>query len=184
MPRHLIPGLLIFLCATSAYSAEPLTIPDGFFSVDARNGQWLLAENTAAAPSAARASVEPAMPQAVYEERLFTANTVHKYLGLGSILLAGLTVIAPKEDGDSLHHQLGEGAAILGVGAVATGLVFHWEDIHLASGLKDPDNLHLILGTLGTAGYLMASSAAPDSPHPTYGVAGAVSMATAIKLTW
>jgi len=119
-----------------------------------------------------------------FKERLITANKVHKYLGIGSIALAGMTLLAPKKKGDSLHHKFGQGAAVLGTGAVATGLVWHYEDIHLKNGIKDPDNLHALLGSLGALGFIMAVNAAPDSPHPTYGGGGAVSMLAAIKINW
>lgn len=119
-----------------------------------------------------------------YKPRWFTKNKVHQYLGIGSIAAAGLTLLAPKEDEPSAHHSLGEAAAGLGVAAVLTGLIFHWEDIQLSNGLRDPDNLHATLTTLGTLGYLGAVSDAPESGHGGLGAFGAISMAVGIKMTW
>ena len=123
----------------------------------------------------------------------FTANKVHQYLGLGSLLLAGAAILAPKEgdegnvsgNSDSgAHHNLATGAAVLGAGAVLTGAVFHFDDIKFSHGLRDPDNLHALLATIGALGFAMAVSEAPDESHAAYGIVGAVSMAAAIKITW
>jgi len=119
-----------------------------------------------------------------YKERFFTLNNSHKYLGLGSLGLATLAILSPKQDGNSAHHQFATGAAILGVSAVATGFAFHLNDIDLSKGFKDPDNLHMALGVLGALGYVLAVNGAPDSMHATYGTVGIASMLFAIKLTW
>lgn len=117
-----------------------------------------------------------------FKEHLVTASKIHKYLGIGSIGLAGLTLLAPKEE-NGAHEYLARGAAALGVGAVVTGLVFHWDDLELNQGFDNPDNLHALLTTLGTLGFLGAVSEAPAN-HAGLGAAGAVSMAIGIKVTW
>ncbi|MBI1195401.1 MAG: hypothetical protein GC138_06120 [Gammaproteobacteria bacterium] len=135
-----------------------------------------------------------------WSEPMFTGNKLHKYLGIGSLLLAGLTAMtAPDSEGGTsgqapsgkdLHQSLAYGATALGVGAVATGFAYHFDDIHMENGITDVDNLHMILGLLGTAGYAAAVADRPKSPnwssgsHSTYGIVGAVSMAVAIKLEW
>jgi len=118
----------------------------------------------------------------IYEERLVTANKLHKYLGIGSLGAAILTGISPKEE-DGPHEAFGKTAAALGIGAVITGLLFHWEDIDLSNGFSDPDNLHLALTTLGTLGMASAVSEAPAG-HAGPGVGGAISMAIGIKMIW
>ncbi len=118
-----------------------------------------------------------------FEESAFTANKIHKYLGIGSLGLVGLALLAPKEDGNSLHHNLAIGAATLGVGAVATGLTFHYKDLNFKR-LTDPDTVHALLGTLAAACFLAAVSEAPESGHPALGIAGTVFMLTAVKVTW
>lgn len=126
-----------------------------------------------------------------YEERYFTANKVHKYFGIGSLVAAVATVLAPKPDKadvdagkSSIHENLGQTAAALGVGAIVTGLLFHWDDFNLSDGIKDPDNLHIMLTTAGTLGYLAAVNQAPDGGHAGFGAAGAVAMAIGIKMNW
>ncbi len=147
---------------------------------------WLAsaADTMSSGGNASGSSTEP-----LFEESAFTANKMHKYLGLASITLAGLTILAPKPDKNdkddyesSLHAKLGEAAAITGGAAVASGFVIHYKDLNW-SKLSDPDTLHALLGTLGTMGYIMAVSTAPDA-HGGAGALGAISMLTAIKITW
>ena len=124
-----------------------------------------------------------------YKSRWLTANKLHKYLGIGSISAAGLTVLTAGDDeggnGDSgIHHQLAYTALGLGAAAVLTGLIFHWDDISLANGFSDPDNLHMLLTTLGTLGYARAVDLAPGDGHSGYGSSGALSMLLGIKMVW
>ncbi len=117
-----------------------------------------------------------------YRDRMITANKLHKYLGIGSIAAAGLTVLMPKEE-DGAHEAFGKAAAALGIGAIITGAIFHWDDINLSNGFKDPDNLHIALTTLGTLGFLNAVSEAPDT-HAGSGIVGGLSMAVGINMVW
>ena len=124
-----------------------------------------------------------------YKSRWLTANKLHKYLGLGSIGAAGLTVLTAGDDeggnGDSgIHHRLAYTALGLGAAAVLTGLIFHWDDINLTNGFSDPDNLHMLLTTLGTLGYARAVDLAPGDGHSGYGSSGALSMLLGIKMVW
>ncbi len=122
-----------------------------------------------------------------FEEDWLTANKIHKYLGIGSITLAILAAIAPKPTPDDTdkgsHKKLAEGAAILGGAAVATGVMFHHDDI-FNYGMSDPDNLHATYATLGAIGFAMAVGAAPADEHVGYGILGAVLMSIGIKYTW
>lgn len=124
-----------------------------------------------------------------WKPRRFTANKVHKYLGLGSLgaaALAGLTTgtASASDPNSGLHHYAATTAAALGGGAVLSGLVFHWGDYRLRDGLLDPDNLHALLGMAGTAGYAMALDSAPDSEHQDAGMAGMVAMLISIRIAW
>lgn len=118
-----------------------------------------------------------------YEDRLFTANTVHKWLGIGSVAAALIAAVSPKEE-DGTHEHAAKASAALAVGAVATGLVYHNEDISVEGGFKDPDNLHALWAGLGAVGITMAAATGPDSPHATYGSLGAIGMIIGIKYTW
>jgi len=122
-----------------------------------------------------------------FNEDWLTANKIHKYLGIGSITLALLAAIVPKPPKDKPdegnHKALAEGAAVLGGAAVATGLMFHSDDI-FNYGASDPDNLHATYATLGAVGFLLAVSDAPQAQHVGYGMLGAILMTIGIKYTW
>jgi len=125
-----------------------------------------------------------------------TGNKLHQYLGIGSLLAAGLAAVTPPESESEggggggrdsekgFHHYAGLTAAGLAGAAVGTGLVFHLDDIRLRDGFLDPDNLHALLGILATTAYFVAVTTAPDTSHGGMGVAGAAAMLVSIKLAW
>lgn len=175
---------LAVLCSQTAVADDYFSLPGGW---DKSTGTPLmLASADDGNMSMSGGASEP------YQDRMITANKLHKYLGIGSIIAAGLTMIAPKPevnangevDNGGAHEALADTAAGLGVGAIATGLAFHWDDITLSNSFKDPDNLHITLTTLGTLGYLAAVSEAPDSGHAGFGAGGAIAMAIGIKMVW
>jgi len=118
-----------------------------------------------------------------YEDRMFTANKMHKYLGIGSVAAALLTVITPKEE-DGAHEILAKTSALLGLGAVGTGFYYHYEDLNKKGGFNDPDNLHALWAGLGALGIAMAAVTGPDVPHATLGSLGAIGMIIGIKYNW
>ncbi len=135
-----------------------------------------------------------------WQEPWLTGNKAHKYMGLGSLLLAGLTVLTSPDDDnegvvtpatassestdDSLHQGLANGALALGVGAVVSGLIYHLDDIRWENGITDPDNLHMLLGLLGVTGYAVAVANGGEGGHAAAGIVGGLSMIGAIKLEW
>ncbi len=119
----------------------------------------------------------------LFKSRPLTLNKVHKYLGYASMVSAVLTGLSPKTAGGP-HELFGTAAAAFGAAAVLSGFAFHYEDISLKGGFGDPDNLHMLLGILGTAGYAVAVSSGEKGGHGGPGTLGALSMAMAIKLTW
>lgn len=161
--------------------------------------QLQLAEATTEAASAAPAA--NAESDRAFNEyrppRIFSANKLHQYLGIGSITLATLALLAPKDD-DSGHGVFGAGAAALGAGAVVTGLIVHGEDVGFSQGISDPDNLHAIFATLGAAGFIAAAAEGGEkdeddedggggdgsSTHATFGVVGYASMLLGIRIAW
>ncbi len=131
-----------------------------------------------------------------FEPPAFSGSNIHKYMGLATVALVGLTAVtAPEEDEGATtpstksrtqgtHQSLGRAAAVMAAATVTSGLLAHWDDFHLEDGFTDPDNLHVMLGTLGALAMLNAVSKAPGNGHPGTGIAGGVAMAAAIKLTW
>jgi len=140
------------------------------------------------------------VPSQPFEESYFTGNKVHMYLGLGSLLAAGLTGLSAPDNGDgavvttkqsstnTAHYYFANAAAALGGAAVVSGLLLHFDD--LETDVMDPDTLHMVLTVLGTAGYVYAISKAPkiiggnSNGHASAGIAGAALMATGIYFEW
>lgn len=131
-----------------------------------------------------------------YRPPLFSANKLHQYLGIGSITLATLALLAPKDD-DSGHGAFGAGAAALGGAAVISGLMVHGEDVGISKGFSDPDNLHALFGTLGAAGFIAAAARGGENDneggggsngsnrtHATLGIVGYTSMLIGIRIAW
>lgn len=118
-----------------------------------------------------------------YEDRWFTANKAHKWLGIGSLALATAAALAPKSE-DGAHHELAQASVAVGALAVATGLTFHYEDLSAKSFFSNPDNLHAMLTSLGVLGYAIAVDRGGEGGHAGVGIAGAVFMIAGIKMTW
>jgi len=144
----------------------------------------------------------PEEPQ--FEESWLTANKLHMYLGLGSLLagaIAGATapeapegVVVPpaqrKSATNTTHHYAAKAALYLGGAAVLSGLILHWDDLVNGEGLLDPDRMHAILGTLATVGFALALTQGPkkigdpSNGHSTYGFLGGALMLAAIAYEW
>ncbi|MDQ6991697.1 MAG: hypothetical protein Q9M11_08210 [Mariprofundaceae bacterium] len=142
------------------------------------------------------------IPDKPFEESYFTGNKMHMYLGLGSIIAAGITGITAPGGSEgtattaatqtnaqnTMHAYAATAAAALGGAAIVSGLLLHFDDIE--TDVMDPDTLHMLLTILGTAGYVYAISKAPKvtgtgtNGHATAGIAGAALMATGIYLEW
>jgi hypothetical protein len=145
----------------------------------------------------------PAAPAAEYSPPWLTGRKAHQYLGLGTLVFAGLTalsspgegceqncppVTAPRETSGTNHTRFARTTAVLAVATVITGLIYHWDDFHLEDGFSDPDNQHVMLAGTGALLMLYAINKSAKSSVPTShaGLAelGAASMLVAVKLTW
>jgi hypothetical protein len=135
---------------------------------------------------------------------MFTLNKTHKFLGISTIAAAVLTAMSapgesceqncpppsqqPPRDRTGTHAKLARATVALAAATIATGIMAHWDDIHLDNGITDPDNLHALLGITGAV--LMAKavnkSAASTVPtaHAAQAELGAALMAIGIKIVW
>ncbi len=194
--------LLMFGGASAALHADVLdapllSLPSPLLSPVSRYlaSPLVLASATVQAPSATENETPASPSDAEFSPPLFSANKLHQYLGIGSLLFAGMAALTPPDDdedesggssngNDGFHHNAAVTAAALGGLAVVTGFLFHHDDIGPRYGIGDPDNLHMLLGLAGTLGYVAAVSAAPDESHAAAGILGLASMALAIKIEW
>ena len=188
------------LTGTAAAQEQTLELPSlsGEYVKDresfrlAANDTGILKENPQAAPTA---------PQTEFESPLFTGSKMHQYLGIATVAAAAGTFLThfhpcegpncgaqPPRKTSGLHANMGRATAILAVATVASGLISHWDDFHAEDGYTDPDNLHVMLGVTGAAlmAYAINKSARSSSPtsHAAVAELGAITMVTAIKLTW
>jgi hypothetical protein len=138
-----------------------------------------------------------------FEPPLFTSSNAHKFLGLGTVLFAGLTALAAPEEGcehncppnppprqtsGTTHTRLARTTAVLAVATLTSGLLAHWDDFYVEDGITDPDNQHVMLGTTGALMMLYAihksANSSTQTSHAGIAELGGVAMAVAIKLTW
>jgi hypothetical protein len=140
------------------------------------------------------------IPAAESKPPRLTGRKIHQYLGLSTVALAGLTMLAapeqeegaspaqPRQTSGTTHTRLARATAAMAVATVMTGLVFHWNDIHWEDPFTDPDKLHARLAAAGALMMLYAVNKSAKSTVPTShaGIAelGAATMLFAIKLTW
>ncbi len=196
--------------AASFYSRNFQTFKSRSFNPPAFNSTtYLLAANESeiveGPVGATSANIETVTPAAQFKPPLLSGRKIHQYLGLGTVMLAGLTVLAapeeaceqncpppsqqpPRQTSGTTHTRLARATAVMAVATVMTGLVFHWNDIHWEDPFTDPDKLHARLATTGALLMLYAVNKSAHSTEPTShaGIAelGAVTMVVAIKLTW
>ncbi len=184
MKRYLvICGILLgWVCSVQAQESMPRQFLDLSVKSQPYQSYTQLAQLDVSSENYAQAAhSEEKKP--LFKSRPLTLNKTHKYLGYASMVSAILTGLSPKTAGGP-HELFGTAAAAFGAAAVVSGFAFHYEDLSLKGGFSDPDNLHMLLGILGTAGYAVAVNSGEDGGHGGPGTLGALSMAMAIKLTW
>jgi hypothetical protein len=178
--------------AASFYTHNFQSLKSGLFNTPA----YLLAANEG---DAVKEQVDT-VPAAEFKPPLMSGRKAHQYLGLGTVALAGLTMLTAPDNGEGVspnqprqtsgttHTRLARATAAMAVATVVTGLMYHWDDFHLEDGFADPDNQHAMLAATGALLMLYAVHKSATSPVPTShaGTAelGAAAMLVAIKLTW
>lgn len=200
--RNLAAGACLAALPAVVYagdSAQDVAIPSIASTYTNGTRSYMLALNDAAAPSKETSEPAPVTQAAEFKPPVFSGSNAHKYLGMGTLALVAATAIAPKPQKvehreptpaeldaqkSSTHAKLGRAAATVAAATATTGLLAHWDEIHLEDGWTDPDNMHALLGTAGALAMLYAVSKAPAEEHAGVGMAGGVAMAVAIKLTW
>lgn len=200
-------GLLLVLLAGAAHAEDALqevAVPaDGAMFSAGAPGSFLLARNdvilaqaeTGASNAAQNvASATPGRPQ--FKEPIFSLNKTHEYLGIATLVAAGLTMFSAPEGCETncanyqppvngTHAKLGKATRALALSAVVTGIAAHWDDIHpFEDGLSDPDTQHWLLAGAGALVLANAVSKAPAQSHAGQAELGALAMLVAVKLVW
>ena len=188
------------MTAARPLNAAPRRAPHPIQRLARCAGALGLAASLALAHAAeAEAPAASSLPAEAFKPTGFTGSDAHKYLGLGTVVLLGLTAAtAPHESckgadctrqtSGTTHTRLARTTAFMAGATVGTGLVVHWDDFRLRDGFSDPDNQHVLLGLVGSSLLLWAVNRSIGSSVRTEhgGVAevGGLAMAVAIKLTW
>jgi hypothetical protein len=207
--RNIVASICLATLSGMVYAddtAVNLALPTAasFYTRNLNSQSYLLAANEGDAVQG-QAGVTPVTPAAKFEPPWMSGRKAHQYLGLGTVVLAGLTAMAapsqgcdqncppasqqpPRQTSGTTHTRLARATAAMAVATVMTGLLYHWDDFHLEDGWKDPDNQHVMLAGAGALLMLYAVEKSAHSTVPTShaGIAelGAAAMVVAIKLTW
>jgi hypothetical protein len=144
-------------------SGAPGKVSGSLLTCDASSGNMLLADNS---PRTASGSTDSR----------FSMGKMHKYLGyatLGAALAAG---VSGSDDG--FHKGVGTAAAALAVATCVTGFSEYSNYFDVSEGLS-MHNIHIVLGTLATAGFVATAANAfanDDDGHAGLGIASGVLM--------
>ena len=121
-----------------------------------------------------------------YQPSAPALETWHKYLGYGTILMAGVTAVSHSDE--DFHESAAYATAASAISTVLTGYLAHHQRFDSHQGLLSKDNLHIVLGTLGAAILTTAVAIADDgeeSSHSGLGVTGGVLMTLGvIDIKW
>lgn len=108
------------------------------------------------------------------------AGALHKYLGWGTLLLAGVAAVTGSDSG--LHHNSAIAASVTGLMTAATGYYEYSDYFDMDEGWSTY-NLHIVLGTIGAVGFATeAVIASTDSGHGGIGIGSAVAMGLALAI--
>lgn len=113
----------------------------------------------------------------------FGLRKMHRYLGYGTLILAGVTAVSGSES--DLHCGAAYAATGTAVATCVTGFMKYHRRWNLSKGLFHDDNAHIMLGVIGGIG-MVASVITADSDsgpgHAGVGVAGGALMAVSVIL--
>ncbi|MDY6988252.1 MAG: hypothetical protein SWQ30_09365 [Thermodesulfobacteriota bacterium] len=115
----------------------------------------------------------------------FSFGRLHKYLGYGTVLLAGIAAVS--SGSRSVHYGAAYAATGTALATCLTGYIEYSDRFNLEDGLLSGDNAHIMLGVLGTIGVATAVTIADssESSHKHPGGAGGVSiLLSVVSIKW
>jgi len=201
--HYLIRFALIFtVTAVSGTSYSQTILADSYVAMNAeQQDSSPLADVNAngldtAVATPLNTTVPPGSSKDDFKEPWLTTNKAHEYLGVATLLTSMATALTAPSSCETncankpapthgVHQTLGRTTGALALATVATGLLFHWKDMHLfADGLSDPDTQHWLLAGSGALIMAQAISKAPAKSHSAQAEAGAVIMLIGVKMAW
>lgn len=208
-------GLLLAMMSGAAFAADAAALDFDYgsnntpaFSQLPGAYSFTLAANEVTTTDKANATVQTGsssvMTKPVKEEKdsLYSLNKMHRHLGISTILAALITAATAPGEGceancqpnqqrqmNGPHAHWAKATVALAAATTFTGVLAHWDDIHLENGITDPDNLHALLGVTGA---LLMNAAVNKSlsrstgtvSHAAQAELGAALMAVGIKIVW
>ena len=110
----------------------------------------------------------------------------HTYAGYSTLLLAGGAAISSSNR--SIHYGLAYSAAGMAFVTLYSGFYEYCNRFDLDDGITSEDNLHIILGTVGTLACITAviiADSGKNVSHGRIGAAGGVTMTfSVVVITW
>jgi hypothetical protein len=202
--KNIAVGLCLAALAGAAYAgdaARDISVPSDATVLRTGDLQsFMLAANEVPASNAAQNVASAAPAKQTEYDATYSLNKAHKHLGEGTIIAALLTAMTAPDSGcetncttqtrdrTGTHAKLARATVALASAAIFTGVLAHWDDVHFANGISDPDNLHALLGITGAALMAKAVNKSAGSTvqvsHAAQAELGAALMAIGIKLEW
>ncbi len=107
---------------------------------------------------------------------------LHKYMGYGTLIAAAAAGVSGSDDG--FHKGAGNAAAALAVATCITGFTEYSHYFDMEEGFS-PYNIHIVLATLATAGFVATAIDANDNDddgHAGLGIGSTVLMAVPVVI--
>jgi len=104
-----------------------------------------------------------AAPAPAYRRAGSFMGKFHKYAGYGTLVAAAAAGLSGSQ-GDGFHKGAGDTAAVLAVAACASGFSEYSHYFDIDEGLS-PYNIHIVLATLATAGFVATAVDANNSDN-------------------
>ncbi len=112
-----------------------------------------------------------------------TMGKLHKYMGYGTIIAAAAAGVSGS-GGGGFHKGAGNAAAVLAVASCITGFAEYSDYFDMDEGLSN-HNIHIVLATLATAGFVATAIDANDSDddgHAGLGIGSTILMTIPIVI--
>jgi len=108
----------------------------------------------------------------------FNYGRLHKYLGYSTLVLAGIAAVSSSRR--SVHYGFAYAATGTALASCLTGYSEYGDRFNLDDGLFSEDNLHIMLGVIGTLGFATAVAIADSGKETSHSGIGRTSAASMV----